>query len=112
MGANYKFLWVDIGTQGSASDCQIYNDPKLKLDWLGYAHFCKARVESKLNALDVRWEIIQRSFTFVSLSPLLVSLSILVRYELCLGSFRILFLLVMSSLHEFFCQGFQRMFAY
>ena len=28
--ADYKFLWVDIGAQGSASDAQIWNDNDLK----------------------------------------------------------------------------------
>ena len=28
--ADYKFLWVDIGTQDNASDAQIFNDCELK----------------------------------------------------------------------------------
>ena len=30
VGANYKFLWVDVGGNGSASDCQIFNGCYLK----------------------------------------------------------------------------------
>lgn len=30
MDANYKFLWVDVGTPGSASDAQIWNRLELK----------------------------------------------------------------------------------
>ena len=26
VGANYEFLWVDVGANGSASDCQVFND--------------------------------------------------------------------------------------
>ena len=29
--ANYKFLWVDVGTNGSSSDAQIFNDCDLCL---------------------------------------------------------------------------------
>jgi len=28
--ADYKFIWVDIGAQGSASDAQIWNECELK----------------------------------------------------------------------------------
>ena len=26
VGPNYEFLWVDVGANGSASDCQVFND--------------------------------------------------------------------------------------
>lgn len=28
--ANYKFLWADVGTQGSSSDAQIFNNGPLR----------------------------------------------------------------------------------
>ena len=74
----------------------------------------RAHAESTLNTLDVRWEIVKRSLTFVSHLLLFDSLSLLVHvcYELVLDSFRFRFWLVLSSHHYYICRVFQRMFAY
>ncbi|KAH3793815.1 hypothetical protein DPMN_147337 [Dreissena polymorpha] len=31
VGANYLFIWVNIGSQGGCSDAQIWNQSNLKL---------------------------------------------------------------------------------
>ena len=30
VNADYKFIWADVGSRGSASDAQIYNNSELK----------------------------------------------------------------------------------
>ena len=44
--AEYKFIWVDVGANGSTSDCAVFNNSKLKealeVDTLGLFHLKKS----------------------------------------------------------------------